>query len=147
MGLIQGMKNTQPDIIKAAAIILRDKKLLIAKRKGIDLWISVGGKPEAGESLEAALVREIKEETGMKVIGRPKVFHISPVEEAAGRPGVMVQITSFLVDAKGEPGINAHDQIEQFHWLDRQEYKRKAYLLGSILQDYVVPELIAGKLI
>lgn len=140
------MSNNKPDIIKAAAIILRSKKLLIARRKEIPEWISVGGKPNPGESLEAALVREVKEETGMEVTGKPEIFHISDVEPAAGRPGTTVQITSYLVEAQGEPRSNPEDKIVEFHWLSREEYTGRNFPLGSILQDYVVPKLLAAGL-
>jgi mutator protein MutT len=49
-----------------AAVIERDGKILIARRRADahlgGLWEFPGGKPEPGESLEAALRREIAEE-------------------------------------------------------------------------------------
>lgn len=54
-----------------AAIIRRDDKILITKRPDhvhlAGLWEFPGGKLEAGESLEAALQREIREELGVDI--------------------------------------------------------------------------------
>ena len=58
-------------IVVAVALIDRDGRVLVAKRpKGKDmagLWEFPGGKVEEGETPEAALVREIKEELTLNV--------------------------------------------------------------------------------
>jgi A/G-specific adenine glycosylase len=55
----------------AAAIVWRGKKVLIARRKADGLlgglWEFPGGKRRDGETLEAACVREVREETGLAV--------------------------------------------------------------------------------
>jgi 8-oxo-dGTP diphosphatase len=54
-----------------AAVIRRDGKILITQRPDHvhlpRLWEFPGGKVEAGESLEVALIREIREELGIKI--------------------------------------------------------------------------------
>lgn len=54
-----------------AAIIVHDNRVLIARRgpgqKLAGKWEFPGGKIEAGETPEACLVREIKEELGVKI--------------------------------------------------------------------------------
>jgi 8-oxo-dGTP diphosphatase len=65
-------------IIVAAAIIQREEKFLLSKRKPeSDLggfWEFPGGKTEPGETLEACLRREVKEELGIE-ISEPQLFH------------------------------------------------------------------------
>lgn len=61
-----------------AAIIKKQDKILIARRKQggalSDKWELPGGKVEKGETLRAALAREIEEELGINIkIG--KLFH------------------------------------------------------------------------
>ena|SRR5436190_21935386 len=54
-----------------AAIIRRNERILITKRLGnvhlAGMWEFPGGKVEAGESLPAALEREIREELGIEI--------------------------------------------------------------------------------
>ena len=70
-------KKTIPHYIVTAAVMWRVGKVLIAKRpsKGLlgGLWEFPGGKVEAGESLEAALQREIREELGTEIEVREKL--------------------------------------------------------------------------
>lgn len=76
-------KKAVPHKIVAIGIIFHKGKVLIDKRKpeGLlgGLWEFPGGKPEAGESLEVALQREVKEELNIKVrVGR----HLTTVRHA-----------------------------------------------------------------
>lgn len=72
----------KPIIEVAAAVILHDQRILAAQRgtgafKG--LWEFPGGKIEAGESPEAALTREIKEELDLDIeVG--ELFHLVQYE-------------------------------------------------------------------
>jgi A/G-specific adenine glycosylase len=60
-----------PHYTVTAAVIRRNGKILLAKRpsKGLlgGMWEFPGGKVENGESLEACLVREIREELGVEI--------------------------------------------------------------------------------
>jgi 8-oxo-dGTP diphosphatase len=66
-----------------AAILIKDKKVLIAKRKADDRqankWEFPGGTVEQNETPEACLIREIREEFGINVsVGRffgESVYH------------------------------------------------------------------------
>jgi A/G-specific adenine glycosylase len=63
-----------PTVEAVIGVISKKGKVLIAKRpaKGLlgGLWEFPGGKPEPGESLSEALGREIREETGIRVVVR-----------------------------------------------------------------------------
>jgi 8-oxo-dGTP diphosphatase len=63
-----------------AAIVRRHGKILITRRLDhvhlAGLWEFPGGKVEAGESLEGALLREILEELGMEIAVGPEIFTI-----------------------------------------------------------------------
>jgi mutator protein MutT len=63
-----------------AAVIRRDRKILITQRSGNvhlgGLWEFPGGKVEPGESLEAALEREIQEELGVRISVQDEFFSV-----------------------------------------------------------------------
>jgi len=60
----------------ARAIIIEDDKMLVMHRNkhGSQYYTLVGGRVQEGETTEQALVREVKEETGLKVISARLVF-------------------------------------------------------------------------
>ena len=64
-------KPPTPHVDIAAGLVWRRGRLLIARRRSDDflggLWEFPGGKREKGESLEEACVRELREETGLRV--------------------------------------------------------------------------------
>lgn len=61
---------------RATAIILRNGELLLIRRQkpGRDYYILPGGGVELDESFEDACIREVKEETGLDVLGLQRVF-------------------------------------------------------------------------
>ncbi|HDN85660.1 MAG: 8-oxo-dGTP diphosphatase MutT [Candidatus Omnitrophota bacterium] len=61
----------KPCLTVVAGLIRKGKKVLICQRKKDDafslLWEFPGGKVEKGESLEEALIRELREELGVEI--------------------------------------------------------------------------------
>lgn len=60
----------------ARAIIIKDDKILVMQRNkhGAEYFTLVGGRLNDGEAVEQALVREVKEETGLDIIKYRLVF-------------------------------------------------------------------------
>jgi 8-oxo-dGTP pyrophosphatase MutT (NUDIX family) len=52
---------------RAAALIIRDHKLLAAKSKDYPCYYTVGGAVEINETSEEAVIREVYEETGLEL--------------------------------------------------------------------------------
>ena len=69
--VLHGSQPPRATIDVAAAVLIRDGKLLITQRpRGSHLgglWEFPGGKAHAGETLEACLSRELREELGIEV--------------------------------------------------------------------------------
>lgn len=70
-------KRKRPHYDIAVGVVWRGDEILIAKRppEGLlgGLWEFPGGKPQRGESFEAAVVREVREELGIEVEPGPKI--------------------------------------------------------------------------
>ena len=49
-------------IHKTCAVVVKDNKILLVRKKGKDIWTGLGGRVEKGETEEECLLREIKEE-------------------------------------------------------------------------------------
>ncbi len=129
------------NIRKSAAILLKDRKLLVVKEKDKEFFISPGGKPEPGESLEETLIRELREELGLETT--PEQFELfgTFTATAAGHDNVIVEITAFLVNNWNPESIklNPHDKVNEYCWVDTSS--ATSIELGSIFKHEVVPKL------
>jgi 8-oxo-dGTP pyrophosphatase MutT (NUDIX family) len=52
--------------LAAGAVVLRDDQVLVLHEKAEDRWCFPKGHVDAGESLEAAALREVREESGLR---------------------------------------------------------------------------------
>jgi mutator protein MutT len=110
----------------AAGLIFREGKLLIAQRHPEShlggLWEFPGGKREAGETFEAALIRELREEldTTVSILG-----WVETVEHTSRERRVRIVFYKCRIQS-GEPrALDCHD----LKWVDRRQ-----------LRDHVFPE-------
>ena len=91
-----------------AALIWDNDRFMICKRppekkRGL-LWEFVGGKPETGESLEEALIRECREELGITVM-----VHDIYTDVIHEYPDMTVHLTLFNAEiTEGEPQLLEH---------------------------------------
>ena len=98
------------------AAIVRDGRVLAARRttppEAAGRWELPGGKVEAGETPDEALVREIAEELGCRI----EVTAWLPGEVAIGDRHVLTVAVARLAD--GEPAPHEHDEVR---WLAARE--------------------------
>ncbi len=92
-------------IVVAAALVAGDGRVLLQQRAPgramAGLWEFPGGKVEAGETPEAALARELREELGIEVAADsliPACFASAPVGERH-----MILLLYLCRDWRGEP--------------------------------------------
>ncbi|HET6838255.1 MAG TPA: NUDIX hydrolase [Bradyrhizobium sp.] len=107
---------THPQLAVSAAIF-RDGKILLVRRarapaKGF--YSLPGGRVEFGESLHAALHREVAEETGLEIeiIGLAAWREVLPGAAGDGHYVIM----SFAARWKGGEAV-LNDELDDFRWL------------------------------
>jgi 8-oxo-dGTP diphosphatase len=110
---------TPPALVPCVGAVVRDDagRLLLIRRghePSRGLWSLPGGRVEPGETLEAAVVREVREETGLEVrVGAP----VGSVLIPAG--AVVYDVTDFActpLDAAAVPV--AGDDADDVAWVD-----------------------------
>jgi len=121
------------------ALIRRQGKILICRRppnkKRALLWEFAGGKPEAGESLEAALVRECREELGIELEVGEKFD-----ECIYEYPDITVHLTVFEAEIRqGEPKMLEHSDIR---WVTADELDNYEFCPAD---GPIIEKLKAGK--
>ncbi len=105
--------------------LLRDATghvLLVKTWKWSNLWGIPGGKVEYGETLEAAFLREILEETGLRALN-PKMVMVQDAVEPPEfhRPAHFV-LVNYLADVSGtKPDVILNDEGQEYVWLSLSE--------------------------
>jgi len=113
-----------------AAIILKDRKVLMHKRKGNHapgVWSFPGGHLEFKESFEEGMRREIKEETGLevgKVIG--PVATTRELYEEKGKSYVTLYMIAEYIG--GEAKVMEPDKCEVWKWYEKKELPKDLML-------------------
>jgi mutator protein MutT len=102
-------------IVVSAAVIERDGHLLVTRRlKGTHLegcWEFPGGKCDAGESLEACLVRELREELAVDAVVGDRILTTSHQY-----PERRVELHFFHCELRGDPVPQMNQEMQ---WVSR----------------------------
>lgn len=124
--------------IVSAVLVSRDKQILLGKvREGgvyPDCWHIPGGGMEAGETREAALIRELQEEVGLDVSPYPKhLLSDSGTGEAVKtdrKTGeewlIQMQFHVYQIDLPSEVHdveISLRDDLKEYVWVPMHELK------------------------
>ncbi|TDC54973.1 NUDIX domain-containing protein [Actinomadura sp. KC345] len=126
------------DQITVSAVVIRDESghVLTVRKRGTELLMFPGGKPERGESAEQAALREVAEELGVEL----RVSALRRLGEftvpAANEPGHQLHATVFehpFVEVSA-PGA----EIEHLEWIEPDPGGPG---LAPLLRDAVFPAL------
>ncbi len=132
------------DIHKIGGILIKDRKLLICRAKGKDVFIAPGGKVEGSETAFEALKRELTEEVNVTIEdGDIEIFgtYYAP---AVYEPEKVLRMDVFIVKVwQGEPTVG--HEIEKIKWVSTSDAKELK--LGSIFEHEVLPRLKEKNLI
>ena len=122
-------------IDKLAWIYIKDRRILSTRSRGKDTYYFPGGKREAGESDEAALVREIKEELSVNLVTESLQFFGRFEAQAHGHAeGIIVVMTCYSANYQGE--LKPDTEIEELAWLTYAD-KSKSSAVDQIIFDHL----------
>lgn len=111
--------TNHPDIRRTLLFLRSGDQLLLAMKKrgfGEGKWNGVGGKIEAGESLEDALVRECVEEIGVTPTNWSPVGQLDFVQDAETDDPWHMFVYAYMADAwEGEPSESEEMMPKWFH--------------------------------
>jgi len=106
-------------VVGVGAVVVREGRVLLIRRGKEPLrgrWLVPGGTLEWGETLAAAVAREVLEETGVTVEPRELLAVIDHIDRAGGMAGHHFVIVDYLCDwVAGEP--RAGSDAEAAAWV------------------------------
>lgn len=119
-------------IVKPAALLIRDKKLLVVRTRGKSLFYALGGKKEPNETDIECLHRETREEVDCAITSER--YYQTFVGPSSDNQKTVVMVC-FLVELDREPQPTS--EIEELYWANSNTRE----ILGSLLRDSVIPAL------
>ncbi len=122
---------------KTGLLVLRDRRILLCRKRGLASLILPGGRFEPGESPQQCLARELREELG-DLRACDLHFLGTYTDRAAGDPGSLVRIELYGGELDGAPA--ASSEIEELVWFG--EHDDRSVLAPSIV-NMILPDLIS----
>lgn len=114
-------KQKTPRVVVCALIYNSQKEILLVQmKKWNDLWTVPGGHIEWGESMEDAVKREVKEETGLSVSN----IEFSSVQESIFPKDYIEDRHLIMLDFYCQADSNEvvlNEEIQNFKWLAPKE--------------------------
>ncbi len=107
----------------ACLLVEQDQRILLVRVRDNTLWYLPGGTIEMGESDEAALIREIGEELGVK-IDASSVSHATCIVGPAYGRNDEVELNCYTARWEGE--IRARAEISELGWFGPDDREKVA---------------------
>ncbi|MGI8910665.1 MAG: NUDIX domain-containing protein [Rubrobacteraceae bacterium] len=142
----------RPIGVGVLAIISRDGALLLERRSDCGRWGLVGGGIEAEESLETALRREVREETGLEITGQ-ELFAVFPGPSRIVRypDGNVVRLVTFVYEVEVEDfgTLRRSEESEELRFFRPEELRSLDVIETArpILEAYLSGDLTQGLLL
>jgi 8-oxo-dGTP diphosphatase len=118
-------------LVGVGAVIVHDGRVLLVQRAtepARGRWSIPGGLIELGESLSEALVREVREETGLEVEPLELVELLDRVHRDSGRVRYHYVIADYLCRVVGG-SLSAASDAAAVRWVERAEWNSHSALV------------------
>ena len=124
--LMKKFEDSQPPIATVGGLIFnsRNEVLMIRTHKWSGLWGIPGGKIKWGETSEAALRREIQEETGLKVSDIRFVLVQDCIHSKEFYKDAHFVLLNYTCRCQGKPEVVLNDEGREFRWVKMAGAKR-----------------------
>lgn len=129
-----------PEVIASTWACVRGRRLLVVRPKNVDVFYVPGGKPEPGETMAEAAIREVREETEVELPPASLRPFTEIVAAAYGRPGTDVRLFAFLADSDALPVPAA--EIAELDWFTTADAPRCAPAIQVLLAELHTAGLI-----
>jgi mutator protein MutT len=133
----------QRPFVGIAVIVIKDNRVLLGKRKnahGAGSWAFPGGHLEFNESIEGCAVREVFEETGIRIKNLRYGPYTNDFFEAEGRH----YVTLFVIadHDSGQPTVREPHKCEKWTWSEWPPSLQPQFLpIKNLLkQNFRLPE-------
>jgi 8-oxo-dGTP pyrophosphatase MutT (NUDIX family) len=106
---------------RIAALIIKDKKLLLVTGHRSSVFWSPGGKPKNNETHEECLMRELDEEINVKVKSAKYYFHqiVDPGAIIEGKKISAKDNYYYIVEIEGQ--IKSSNEIDDYRWFSKND--------------------------
>jgi phosphoglycolate phosphatase len=124
--LMKKFAETHPPLATVGALIFNSKGdvLMVRTHKWSNLWGIPGGKIKWGETSEAALRREIKEETGLKISGIKFVLVQDCIHSKEFYRDAHFVLLNYTCRCADKPRVKLNDEGREFRWVKIAEAKK-----------------------
>ena len=105
-------------VVAAVVVLDGHRRVLTVRKDGTTRFMLPGGKPEAGEDLRAAAIRELAEEVGLELAADELLDWGIHTDVAANEPDTTVRAGVYAVTRRVTRTVTAAAELAELRWLE-----------------------------